>query len=144
MSRLRIVYATKTNHSKKLAQAIGEELNVQPDNVIANPILGEVDLLYIVGGIYGGKSLSELLEFVKNLDSEKIKSVALVTSCVSKKQGQDTVRKLLENSNIPIVDELICQGSFLFMRIGHPNKKDIQEAVDFAVRLSDRIKQKEE
>lgn len=141
MSRLRIVYATKTRHSEKLAKAIGNAFNIQVDNVSDNPVLGEADLLFIVGGIYGGESLPELLAFVKNLDREIIKNVTMVTSCVSKKQGQDTVRKLLEDKHIPVVDELICQGSFLFFKIGHPNKNDIQEVVDFAVRVAERIKE---
>lgn len=140
MSRLRVVYATKTRHSQKFAQAIGNALNIQADNVSDNPVLGKADLLFLVGGIYGGESLPELLAFVKNLDGEKIESVVLITSCASKKQGQDTVRKLLEDKDIPVADELICQGSLLLFKIGHPNKNDIQEAVNFAVRLSEKIK----
>lgn len=139
MSRFRIVYATKTRHSQKIAQAIGNALNIQADNVPDNPVLGEVDLLFIVGGIYGGESLAELLAFVKSLDREKVARVAMVTSCATKKQGQDAIRKLLKEKDIPVVDELICQGSFLFMKMGHPNKNDIREAVDFAVRLSEGI-----
>ncbi len=140
MSRLRIIYATKTRHSQKLAQAMGNALNIQAENVSDNPVQGETELLFLVGGIYGGESLPELLEFVKNLDREKIKSVVLVTSCASKKQGQDTVRKILEDKSIPVTDELICQGSFLLYKIGCPNKNDIQEAVNFAVRVSEGVR----
>ena len=140
MNKLRIVYATKTKHSKKLAQAIGNALNIRAENVSDNLLPLEADLLFLVGGIYGGESLPDLLAFVKSLDREKIKSVALITSCVSKKQGQDTVRKILQDKEIPVVDEFICQGSFLFFKIGHPNKDDIQEVVDFTVRISERRK----
>ncbi len=133
MSRLRMVYATKTGHSKKLAQAAGKALNIPAEKVSEHLLPQEADLLFLVGGIYGGESLPEMLAFVKGLDKEKIKKVVLITSCASKKQGQNTVRRLLEEKGIPVADELICQGSFLFMKIGHPNKDDIREAVDFAV-----------
>lgn len=139
MSRLRIVYATKTRHSGKLARAIGNALNIQADNISDNPVLGETDMLFIVGGIYGGESLPELLAFAKNLDSGKIKSAALITSCVSLKQGQASLRKLLEDKGIPVVEEYICQGSFLLLKMGHPNKSDIRKTVDFAVGLEERI-----
>ncbi|MCQ1530494.1 flavodoxin domain-containing protein [Lutispora saccharofermentans] len=139
MNKFRIVYATKTRHSKKLAEAIGKALNIKADNVSDNPALEDVDLLFIVGGIYGGGSLPELLDFVKNLDGGKIKSAALVTSCVSKKQGQDSIRKLLDEKNIKVMDEILCQGSFLFIKFGHPNSADIQEAVDSAIRLSKKV-----
>ncbi len=137
MSRRSIVYATKTRHSRKLAEAVGKALNVQAQNVSDNPEQ-EADILFIVGGIYGGESLPELLAFVKNLDKEKIKRAALITSCASKKQGQDSVRKILQDKGIPVVDEFICYGSFLFLKMGRPNKDDIQEAVDFAFKIADR------
>lgn len=140
MKKPSIVYATKTGHSKKIAEAIGKALNIQAVNVLARPVLGDMDLLFIVGGIYGGESLPELLEFVKSLDVNRIKRAALVTSCASKKQGQDSIRKLLQGKGIEVLGEMICQGSFLFIGFGHPNKKDIQEAVDFAIRLSGQVR----
>jgi len=136
MNKIGILYATKTKHSKKLAEAIGEALKVNAENVLSKPTFGDLDLLYIVGGLYGGESLPELLEFVKNLDSAKPKSVVLITSSVSDKKGQDSVRKLLEEKGIKIVDEFRCFGSFLVMKMGRPNKVDIRQAVDFAIRLS--------
>lgn len=139
MSKIRIVYATKTRHSKKLALAIGAALNVRAENVSENPAPEETDLLFIVGGLYGGTSLPELLDFVSKLDKNKLKSAVLVTSCAAKKQGQDNVRKLLEEKKIPILDEFICLGSFLLMKAGHPNKEEIQAAAAFAVRVSERI-----
>lgn len=136
MNNIGIVYATKTKHSKKFAEAIGEALKIKAENVKSNPVLGDLDILYVVGGIYGGESLPELLEYIKNLDNAKIKSVALITSSVSDKKGQESVRKLLEDKGIKIVDEMRCFGSFLIMKIGRPNKADISRAVDFALQLS--------
>lgn len=138
MSKSRIVYATKTKHSKRLAEAIGNALNIPSENVSDNLLSGEADLLFLVGGIYGGESLPELLAFVKSLNKEKIKSVVLITSCASKKQGQDTVRKILQDKDIPVVDEFICQGSFLLFKVGHPNKNEIEEVVAFAARMIKR------
>lgn len=139
MSKISIIYATKTKHSKKLAIAMGKALNIPAENVVDHPSVEDADLLFIVGGIYGGQSLPELLDFVQKLDSHKIKKAALVTSCTAKKQGQDGVRKVLEEKNIPILDEFICFGSFLFLKAGHPNKDEIQEAVDFSVQLSKKV-----
>ena len=74
----------------------------------------------------------------RSLNNEKVKKVALITSCVSKVQGQKTIRTVLEDKKISIIDEHICQGSFLFFKMGHPNKHDIEEAADFAFKLSER------
>ncbi len=136
MSKISIVFATKTKHSKKLAEEIGKALKVKAENVKDNPVLGETDQLFVVGGIYGGESLPELIEFVKNLDGEKIKSAVLITSSVSNKKGQESIRKLLEEKEIKVLDEKGCFGSFLVFKMGHPNKAEIGQVVDFAVKLS--------
>ena len=136
MDKIGIVYATMTKHSQKLATAIGQALNVKAENVKKSPVLGDIDLLFIVGGLYGGESMPELLGFVKGLDGGSVKSAALVTSCASKKQGQNSVRALLESKGITVVGESICQGSFLFMGFGHPNQTEVEEAVRFACRLA--------
>lgn len=54
--------------------------------------------------------------------------------------GPETVRKILQDKAIPVTDEFICQGGFLLYKVGHPNKNGIQEAVAFAVRMSEGIK----
>ena len=138
MNNVKIVYATKTRHSKKIALALAKALNVQAENVASKPILGKVDLLFIIGGIYGGTSLPSLLEFVNSLEREDIKRVVFLTSSVKKIQGQDAVRKILEEKEILVEVELHCQGSFLFMKFGHPNEKDIKEIVESSMKLVKR------
>ncbi|NLV58100.1 MAG: hypothetical protein GXY67_04965 [Clostridiales bacterium] len=136
MSNIGIVYATMTKHSAKLANAIGRALQLQAEDIKNGPQCKGLDLLFIVGGIYGGQSKPELLEYVKGLDSQAAKRVALVTSCTSNKQGQEGVRALLTEKGIQVVDEFICRGSFLFMGFGHPNRADVENAVRFACSLA--------
>ena len=132
MQSVRVVYATKTRHSKNIAEAIGSALQVPVSNVTDRPAVQEVELLFIVGGIYGGVSLPELLDFVQNLDGDQVQRAALITSCASKKHRQVQVRRLLEDKGIHVVDELLCQGSFLLYKWGRPNRSDVQSAVNFA------------
>lgn len=136
MSENRIIYGTKTRHSKKIAEAIGRAFNIIPCNINSEPVIKETDILFIVGGIYGGNSLPELLKFVHNLEGNNVRRAVLITSCAAKKQGQDSIRSILEDKGIPVIDEILCQGSFLFMKMGHPNKTDITEAVNFAVSIA--------
>jgi uncharacterized protein with GYD domain len=77
-----------------------------------------------------------LLEYVRGLDGKEIKSAAPVTSCVSKQKRQDGVRAILNKKGIEVLDEFLCQGGFLLVGVGHPNKKDVEDAVRFAKRLS--------
>jgi flavodoxin len=128
----RLVYCTKTNHSKKIADAISTACSIPAENVTSNPVIKKVDLMILVGGIYGSQSLPEMIHFVQSLDQKSVRKVALMTSCVSKRHTQKEVRNILMNKGIVVVDEFICQGNFLFFGLGHPNKTDMENAVIYA------------
>ena len=135
MTKTAVIYATKTRHSKKLAEAIGSLLNVKAKNITEQPALNDIDLLFIVGGIYGGVSMPELLEYIKKLEAPLPKSAALVTSCASGRQKQIAVRSILEEKGIRVIGEFVCRGSILFVSASHPNAKDLKEATDFAQKI---------
>ena len=138
MSDFAVVYATRTRHSAKLAQGIAQSLGVSARNVLETPVLAGVDLLILVGGVYGGESLPDMLSFVRGLKPGMARRAALVTTCASKKRGQQTVRALLEERGIPVGGEWIGAGSFLIMNMGHPNGADVQAAVQFARGLAEK------
>jgi len=131
MIKAGIIYATRTKHSQKLAQAIGLALNIEPENIASQPQIADMDLLIIVGGIYGGESMQELIEYVRKLDSSAAKSVALVTNCASGRQKQLTVRSILEGNGIDVIDEFVCKGAILFVAARHPNAMDLANATNF-------------
>ena len=130
--KIGLAYATKTNHSKKIAESIAAALKIEAKNAAQCPTYENVDLLFLVGGIYGKKSLPGMMYFINTLNPGKVRKVALITSCVSKKMCQEDVRKQLIENGIKIVDEYMCRGSFLCFGLGHPNTKEIEDAVAFA------------
>lgn len=128
-----IVYYSKTGHSRKIAAAISDSLGIEAYDIKNNPALGQVDLLFIVGAIYGGKSSPELIAYAKSLDSALIGKVVLVTSCLSNMLTQDSIREVLEQKHIEVSpDEFLCKGNFLFFGWGHPNAYEVANAVAFA------------
>ncbi|MDD4200472.1 MAG: flavodoxin domain-containing protein [Eubacteriales bacterium] len=139
MGKIAVIYATKTKHSKKLADAIGAALGEKAYNITENPVLDNADLLFVVGGIYAGNSLPELLKYIEEMEAPSLRRAVLVTNCASGKQGQDGVRRILEEKNIEIIDEFICKGSFLFVSFNHPNAKDLEEATGFALSMLEKI-----
>lgn len=130
-----VLYATRTKHSQKLAEAIGRFLSVDARNIAEKPALNDVELLFIVGGIYGGVSMPELIEYIKNLEEPLPKSSALVTSCASGRQKQIGVRSILEGKGIRVIDEFVCRGSILFVSAFHPNANDLKGSTDFAQKI---------
>lgn len=134
--KIGLIYSTMTGHSKKIADAIAKDLDITALNIKDNPKIENLDLLFIVGGIYGGKSSEDLINYCKNLDSNNVKKVALITSCCSKDTSKNVLKQILEEKQIEIVkDEFVCQGGFLFVGITHPNKKDFEDAVSFSKKI---------
>lgn len=131
-----VIYLSKTGHSRKIARAIAAELHRPPGDINGNPRLSDVDLLFIVGGIYGGVSAPKMLEYAENLKNVYVKKVALVTSCAGANTKQDQVRTILEKNGITVMpEEFVCRGGFLFFHLGHPDKKEVANAVAFAKKM---------
>jgi menaquinone-dependent protoporphyrinogen IX oxidase len=131
-----VLYLSKTGHSKKIAEAVAAGLGVQAQSVKDHPELSGVDLLFIAGGIYAGKSDPKLLKYLASLDNTQVKQAALISSSGGKTK-QDMVRDTLTGKGIQVLaDEYVCQGSFLFFGKGHPNAQEITGAVAFAKKLS--------
>jgi flavodoxin len=131
--KLGLIYATMTGHSRKIARAVEETLGVEAVDIKTNPKLESIDLLFVVGGIYGGAATPELLEFLKHVNSAQVKKAVLLTSSGGKTAKQSDVRAVLTGNGIEVAEEeFTCQGGFLVVGIGHPNKTDLQNAVAFA------------
>lgn len=139
MDNVNVVYATKTQHSRKIAEAVGQGLGVKAKNIAEYPQPEPTGLLFLVGGIYGGKGNPDLLSYADKLDSSLAKKVVLVTSSVSvQNRKQKELRELLEDKGIDIVDEITCQGAFLLIGLNHPNEADIQGIAQKAKEISNK------
>jgi len=75
-----LIYWTKTGHSKKIAEAVAQDLQIEAVDIQTKPKLENIDLLYIISGIYGGKSSPDLIEFVKTITGEQVKKAVIMTS----------------------------------------------------------------
>ncbi len=142
--RIAVVYASKTGHSKKIAGAVADTLGVPCADIRDKAAVGNTDLLFIAGGLYGGQSLPEMLAFADGLEPGSIKQAVLLTSCATKTARQETLRQHLEARGIPVAgEEFLCQGAFLLFGFGHPNRADLAAAAAFASRIVDERNRKE-
>ena len=131
-----VIYYSRTGNSKKIAESVAAALQTKATDIKLKPVINEVDVLFIVGGIYGGASSPDLKAFVEDIKKNHVNKVALITSCLSKKQRQNMIRDILIRNKIEVVpEEFICRGNLLFIGFGHPNKDDINAAICFAQKV---------
>lgn len=136
---IQIAYFSKTGHSEKIARAMGDALNIEPVDIAQNPSLSQVDLLFIVSGIYYGQSDNKVVEFGRKLKPAMVQRVALVTSCSSGKYASDNLSQELKKNYIEILGECIVLGSFFIRAAGRPNQKDYNRAIEFAKKMIKKV-----
>lgn len=121
-------YFTQTGNTKRLAEAIAEELGVEA-LPIDTPISEKVDVLLLGNSYYAFTIAPEVGAFVSGLSKDKVgKIIAAMMKSTYKK-----VRSVANTVGIPVLDkEFHCKGEFKGMNKGRPNEDDLKAAKEFA------------
>lgn len=136
-----VVYATMTGHSRKIAERLAESFGVTAVNAKDSPALQNIDLLFIVGGIYGGQSSPDLTAFADKSVGTNVKNVFIITTSMSQKTNQESLKNTLIDKGVNVIDEITCKGSFLFfLGFSHPNKEDIEQIVEKAKAIAGAVR----
>lgn len=133
-----LAYYSVTGHSKKIANAIGEDLQIPVYDLKKNPDIADCELLFLVSGIYSASADPKMLAILKKLAGGKVRKAALLTSSAGGETRQQQARELLQTLGIQVLpEEYTCLGTFLIFRRGHPNQQEIADAIAFTRRVLD-------
>jgi len=89
--KLAIRYQSHGGNTKEVAEEIAKTLNITAES-IEKPIIEYVDLLIIGGGVYKWDIDPSLNNYLNNLDTKYIKSVAAFTTA----GAMDKTKKILK------------------------------------------------
>lgn len=141
-----VCYYSKGGNTKKIADAIAEELNIQQSEQIppAYP-LEDVGLLFLGTAEYAGQPDPKMVEFIRTLTTKRVKNVVVFgTSGSGEIDGKaiNIVKNLIKQKGINVLDETYaCKGKFfVFMNRRKPDKNDIQGAKAFARKVYESMK----
>lgn len=128
---IEVRYLSKSGNTKKVADAIAEELGVT-SKPIAAEIPANTDLLFLGGAVYAAGVDKQLKQFIHSL-SGKTKKVAIFSTAAVLPSAYPQMKKLLDAEEIKVAaDEFHCRGEFLKLHSGHPNANDLTKAKQFA------------
>lgn len=144
-----IVYASVHHgNTKKIADAIANEYEV--DLVDATKVkekdLSEYDLIGFASGVYGFNLHRSIIDFAaENLPANK--RIFIITTSAMNKDFSRSIMRAIENRGAEVVGKFSCQGYNTFGPFklvggtgkGHPDEKDISEAVAFYKRISESV-----
>ena len=130
---VQVAYYSKTKHSRRLAEAVAAALGVPAVDVREWQSAPGTEVLFLVSGLYAGRSAPEVLDFARRLKPEDAGRVILISSSASGLEQKDDLRRALAQAGMRVDPEgFVCPGSFLLVRMGRPNPRDVANAVAFA------------
>jgi len=142
--KIKVMYQSKGGNTKKVADAIAIAVGQVNEAIPPAYPLENVSLLFLGGGLYAGKLDPKLVEFIKTLNTSRVKNVALFsTTGGAQNDANDQMRKLLKAQGINVLDEsYVCRGKFfIFFNRKRPNEADLKLAREFAQRAVLEVKE---
>ena len=125
-------YYTKTGNTKRLAEAIAQELGVEA-LPISEAVTEPVDVLFLGNSYYAFNIDPEVRDFVSSLDKEKVGKIVNFGSAAMLNSTYKKVKAEADKAGIPMDErEFHCKGEFKGLHKGRPNDTDIRAAVEFA------------
>ena len=136
--KIRIIYASMTKHTKKLADELASTLHITAEDVKSNPRLEKCDILFLGSGVYAGKVAPEIEKFCEKLTKDIVKKIVFFTTSCKNEDFTKDMQKILLDKGIDVCKKVyFCPGQFLLFHIGRPNKKDVKNFLEFANKILD-------
>lgn len=132
-----LVYFSRSGNTRKIAEAIAEELEITPLDVKKeSPNINNAELLIVGSGTYGDKPGKEMVSFLENLNAVTDKRAALFSTCAGDaSKMMATMKEIIINKGFTIVDCFSCFGKFTLVKRGHPTDDELNHAKEFAKKL---------
>lgn len=129
-------YFTKTGNTKKLADAIAEELSAEAKD-ISGPLEEKTDMLFICNSVYWAGADGSVKRFIAE-NKSKIGLLVNVSTAAMIESTYAQIKKTAEKEGVKLSDrEFHCRGKFTALHSGHPDEADIAAVKAFARKLAD-------
>ena len=126
-----IRYYTQSGNTKKLADAIADELGIEAES-IDRPLEEDVDVLFLCNSVYWAGVDGKVKKFLK-APGAKIGRLVNVSTAALIDSTYGQMKKLAAGAGIPLSDkEFHCKGSFKALHKGKPDDADLAAVKRFA------------
>ena len=123
-----VLFYSKGDNTRKLADAIARELGVKATDIKIASIDPAADT-----GCYGSRPGDEMMKFIEKNDFTDRKVATFGTSGGNAGMEVDLMAAALKNGGAIVLGSYHCKGrAFLLFNIGRPNQEDLEGARKFA------------
>ena len=128
--KIEVRYYTQTGNTKKLADAIASELNIEAKPVSEN-LDEKTDIVFICNSVYWAGINKNVKNFIE-ANKDKIGTLVNVSTAAIIESTYGQMKKIAKNANVKLCDkEFHCRGKFTGLHRQHPNDKDIEDLKKF-------------
>ncbi len=128
---VQVIYFSKKGSTKKIADAIAAEFDVDAINV-KSATLNKNEFVFLGSGCYGGKPGKNMIDFIMENDFSEMKIALFGTSGGGDGKETDVMEMMLKEKGVLVKDKFNCKGKFLLLNRDKPNEEDITAAKQFA------------
>ena len=125
-------YYTKTGNTKRLAEAVANELGVEA-LPISEGLNEQADILFLGNSYYAFTIDPEVRSFIAGLSKDKVGKIVNFGSASLLNSTYKKVKAEAAKVGIPVDEkEFHCKGEFKALHKGRPNEDDLKAAREFA------------
>ncbi len=125
-------YYTKTGNTKRLAEAVANELGVEA-LPISEGLNEQADILFLGNSYYAFTIDPEVRSFIAGLSKDKVGKIVNFGSAALLNSTYKKVKAEAAKVGIPVDEkEFHCKGEFKALHKGRPNEDDLKAARKFA------------
>ena len=105
---IKVRYFSASGNTKKIADAIAEELNIEAISIKDEPELKEhTDLLFLGGAPYANIMAKPLKEYALNIKKEDVDKIVLFTTSNWSRRTVRALKKILKEKGIKVYDKYL-------------------------------------
>ena len=133
MTDVSVLVDSRGGNTRKVADAISEELGIKAKEVMASST-DDSEVLFLGSGTYGGKPGEAMMKFIGsgNFSGRKIALFGTAASLTGVQKMTGAMTDILKQKGATILGSYHCKGKFLLVNWGHPNDEDLKNAKKFA------------
>ncbi len=130
--KMQVRYYSKSGNTKKIADAIGEELKCDVCD-IQSAITEKTDIFFLGAAVYKFGIDKLVLNYIDNIDPNLVGEVVIFSTSAMSDSGYPKLVKKLQSKGIKVSDKhFYCKGQFAFANKNRPNESDVENAKKFA------------
>jgi flavodoxin len=128
-----VLFYSMGGNTRKLADAIAEELGAKSADVKAASIDPGAGVIFLGSGCYGGKPGEDMMKFIGKNDFTGRRVALFGTSAWGHGKEVQAMEDALKQKGANVVGSYYTKGKFLVVvSMGHPNEDDLAGARKFA------------